>query len=66
MGLPSAEEVDDFTEKVDEVTRLIKGLQSGALPPEYIDKQIGEKDEAAKKQKEKAKLEAEALKDPKV
>jgi hypothetical protein len=35
---PASSEVEDFTDRVDEVTRLIAGLKDGSLPPEYIDR----------------------------
>jgi hypothetical protein len=38
--MASADEVDEFIDRVDEVTRLIDGLNSGTLPPDYIDRKI--------------------------
>jgi hypothetical protein len=39
MAAP-AEEVDEFIDRVDEVSRLIDGLAAGTLPPEYIDAKL--------------------------
>ncbi len=38
-----ASDVEDFTERVDEVTRLIAGLKDGTLPPEYVDRKEQER-----------------------
>ncbi|XRB13669.1 hypothetical protein RI054_06g35070 [Pseudoscourfieldia marina] len=47
------DEAEEFMDKVDEVSRLIAGLQDGTLSPEYIDRKMGtqEKEEQIKKQK---------------
>lgn len=35
--LPQDSDVDDFLDSVSEVERLISGLKSGSIPPEYVD-----------------------------
>lgn len=34
------EDVDDFIERVDEVSRLINGLSAGTIPVDYVDRKI--------------------------
>ncbi|KXZ56527.1 hypothetical protein GPECTOR_1g473 [Gonium pectorale] len=42
--IPEAtEDVEEFIDKVDEVTRLIEGLKAGTISPEYIDTKIERK-----------------------
>ena len=60
--LPSEDEVNEFHDKVDEVTRMIESLREGNLPPEYVDRKIEErqeKEEKKKQQEEEAKRQAE-------
>lgn len=40
--LPSSEEADDFVSKVDEVSRLVDGLSTGKISPQYIDSKINQ------------------------
>jgi hypothetical protein len=51
--IPSFEEVEQFTEDASEIARLVDGLRSGSLPPEYVDKRIEER--YLKKETEKKK-----------
>ena len=53
VNLPSEAEAEEFTKKVDDITRLINGLHEGTLPPEYIDRVMEEKQEKETKQKKK-------------
>lgn len=39
-GLPSAHEVEEFTQKVDEVSILIDGLSKGSISPAYVDSKL--------------------------
>lgn len=36
-GLPSSEEADEFVSRVDEVSRLIDGLSTGKITPQYVE-----------------------------
>jgi hypothetical protein len=38
-----SEDVEDFIDNVNEVSRLIDGLAAGTLPPDYIDRRIEER-----------------------
>ena len=38
MTQPSMEDAGEFVDKVDELARLIEGLKSGTISPEYLDK----------------------------
>ena len=58
---PQMEEADEFAERVDEVARLIEGMNDGTLSPEYIDRKIG-RDEDEERRKKKKKEEEEAKK----
>lgn len=60
-GLPNPAEVEDFNEKVDEVARLINGLQKGTLSPEYIDSRYEEQQGKEKKKEEQKKIAEETL-----
>lgn len=41
---PNLTEAESFLDEVDDVSRLIEGLHSGKISPEYVDKKIKERD----------------------
>ncbi|CAD7702947.1 unnamed protein product, partial [Ostreobium quekettii] len=57
-----AEDIQEFTDTVDEVSRLIAGLKEGKLSPEYLDKRIKDR-EAEKEEKDKQKAEEQQRKE---
>lgn len=63
--IPSLEEIESFAEEASEIARLVDGLRSGSLPPEYIDEKTRERN---MKRELKVKGEEEARKpvDPEV
>lgn len=42
MTILSKDDLDSFTDRVDEASILIDGLKNGKLPIEYVDKRIEE------------------------
>lgn len=57
MTTPNVDDVEDFIEKVDEISLLINGLKAGTISPEYIDRKT-----ELQKQKEEESRKAEAVK----
>lgn len=43
MGrLPSADEVEDFSKKVNEISILVDGLKNGTISPAYVDSKLAQ------------------------
>ncbi|KAK9823542.1 hypothetical protein WJX72_003579 [[Myrmecia] bisecta] len=63
-ALPTPDEVEEFTDRVDEITRLIDGLQKGTLPPEYIDKKEQAREQAIAQKQAAAQAEQAAKEAP--
>lgn len=70
--IPTLEEIESFTEEASQIARLVDGLRSGSLPPEYIDEKtrernikhefkIKEQEEAQKPVDPEVKLESSTL-----
>lgn len=55
MSVPREEEIQEFTDTVDEVSRLISGLKDGRLSIDYADMKIRESKETKEKQEKKRK-----------
>ena len=52
---PNLTEAESFLDEVDDVSRLIEGLHSGKISPEYVDKKIKERDAKGTKKMRAAK-----------
>ena len=58
---PNLTEAESFLDEVDDVSRLIEGLHSGKISPEYVDKKIKQRDAEESRAAEATKAAEEEL-----